>query len=112
MSADERAPGDSSDGAAQAYAAALHDEVERATQRVQELQSDYEEMLADPAVIQEDRDATALVLEHARRQLESAQAAAARLDAGTAGRCEKCGGEIGEERLAALVGVTTCVKCA
>lgn len=112
MPTDKRAPGDSAADPGDEYAVALHEEFERATARVAELQTDYDEMLADPAVIQEDRDATALVLEHARRQLEAAQAAVARLDAGAAGRCVKCGGEIGAERLEALVGVTTCVRCA
>jgi hypothetical protein len=34
------------------------------------LQAEYDELLADPDVIQEDRDATALLLEHARTHLE------------------------------------------
>lgn len=108
MSTDQPVPDDAADD----YATRLREELARATEQVQELQADYDEMLADPAVIQEDRDASALVLEHARRQLEAAQAAVERLDAGDVGRCVKCGGEIGAERLAALVGVTTCVRCA
>ena len=76
------------------------------------MQTEHDELLADPGVIQEDRDAAARSLEYARRQLESARSAAERLDAGVYGACAKCGADIGEERLTALVDVTTCVRCA
>ena len=87
-------------------------ELERATEQVGRMQSDHDEMLADPGVIQEDRDAAARSLEFARREVESAQSALERLESGTYDRCATCGGAIGEERLAALVDVTTCVNCA
>ena len=90
----------------------LHDELARATEQVDALEAEYQQLLANPDVIQEDRDATAVLLQHARRTLDSAQAAVDRLDAGTDGRCSVCGGDIGAERLAALVDVTTCVGCA
>jgi DnaK suppressor protein len=90
----------------------LHDELDRATEHLAALQGQYDELLADPDVIQEDRDATALLLEHARTHLEAARLAVERLDEGNYGRCSVCGGEIGDERLAALVDVTTCVRCA
>jgi RNA polymerase-binding transcription factor DksA len=90
----------------------LRAELERAEEHVAEVQAEYDGLLADPDVIQEDRDSVALLLEHARRQLESARVAAARVEAGTYGRCATCGGDIGAERLAALVDVVTCVTCA
>lgn len=90
----------------------LREQLDHAIEHVETLQSEYNELLADPGVIQEDRDATAQLLEHARHQLDSARSALARFEAGSYGVCEKCGGEIGEERLAALVDVTTCVRCA
>ena len=93
-------------------AARLRAELERATQQMASSQEEYDALLADPDVIQEDRDAAALLLEHARRQVDSAQAAVVHLNAGDYGRCVECGENIGEERLAALVDVTTCMNCA
>jgi DnaK suppressor protein len=90
----------------------LRGELRRAQDHVDEVQAEYDGLLADPDVIQEDRDSVALLLEHARRQLESARVATGHLDAGTYGRCVTCGGEIAPERLAALVDVVTCVTCA
>ena len=92
--------------------ARLRLELERATEQVGRLQAEHDELLADPGVIQEDRDAVARSLEFARRELESTRSALERLDSGTYDRCATCGGDIGEERLAALVDVTTCVACA
>lgn len=94
------------------HEAVLRDQLARATEHVAALQTEFDELLADPEVIQEDRDAVALLLEHARNQLDSVRDAVARVEAGTYGRCVNCGGEIGAERLAALAGVTTCVRCA
>jgi RNA polymerase-binding transcription factor DksA len=93
-------------------AARVSHELDRATAHAANVQAEYDELMADPGVIQEDRDAAALLLEHARRRLDSAMSAVAQLDAGAYGRCARCGGDIGQERLAALVDVTTCVSCA
>ena len=93
-------------------AALLAAELDRAELNVAEAQAEYDALIADPDVIQEDRDAAAAVLGHARRQLESAREAMVQLEAGTYGRCVTCGGDIGAERLAALVDVVTCVACA
>jgi RNA polymerase-binding transcription factor DksA len=40
------------------------------------------------------------------------RAALARLDAGSYGRCQRCGAEIQQERLAALPFAPTCIACA
>ena len=90
----------------------VREELARAEAHLADRQAEYDLLLADPDTIQEDRDAAALLLEHARHQLEAATAAVAQLDAGEYGRCTRCGGDIGAERLAALVDVTTCVTCA
>lgn len=44
-------------------------------------------------------------------RLDAVEAAAARLEAGTYGLCEACGGPIGEARLEALPDATLCVAC-
>lgn len=47
-----------------------------------------------------------------RKEVELLQAALARIDAGTYGRCITCGEEIALQRLEALPYATTCIKCA
>lgn len=44
-------------------------------------------------------------------RLNSVDAAAERLEAGTYGLCEACGGPIGEARMEALPDATLCVAC-
>jgi RNA polymerase-binding transcription factor DksA len=55
--------------------------------------------------------ATAM-LRHAQERLIGLDHASERLDAGTYGTCEACGGEIGAERLDALPTATRCATCA
>ena len=55
--------------------------------------------------------ATAL-LDHARRRLVEIDRALHRLDDGSYEACERCGGDIGAERLAALATATRCAPCA
>lgn len=47
-----------------------------------------------------------------RAEATAIRAAIWRLDAGTYGRCARCGQEIAAARLAALPSATTCVACA
>jgi RNA polymerase-binding protein DksA len=49
--------------------------------------------------------------DRARSQLEQVEAAIARLDAGTYGRCESCGQPIAPERLEALPWAGLCIDC-
>lgn len=92
-------------------AARLRAELDDARRRVDELQAQYDELLADPDVIQEDRDATALLLGAARSAFETAEAAVRRLDDGTYGRCEVCDEPIPSERLVAVPDASRCVAC-
>jgi DnaK suppressor protein len=52
------------------------------------------------------------LLREARAYLGDLQRALARLDAGTYWTCERCGGPIGPERLAARPATAVCVVCA
>ncbi len=52
------------------------------------------------------------LLAHAEVRLAELEAAAERSTSGTYGRCERCGGPIGEDRLAALPTTRRCVRCA
>ncbi|NIL77265.1 RNA polymerase-binding transcription factor DksA [Rhodococcus sp. B10] len=47
----------------------------------------------------------------AEDELRELDAAAARLDAGTYGRCERCGSAISDARLEALVTARRCIDC-
>jgi RNA polymerase-binding transcription factor DksA len=91
--------------------ARLDREVDEARVRVEQLRTQYEELLADPDVIQEDRDAAALLLSTARSALETAEEAQRRIREGTYGRCGSCGEQISPERLAAVPDAARCVNC-
>jgi len=49
--------------------------------------------------------------DHNRLHLAALDAALARLDAGTYGRCTSCGNPIGDERLEALPWAALCIDC-
>ncbi len=90
----------------------LHGELDQAVAQLHRLERQYEDVLADPGVLQEDRDATRMLLEAARDVEAAAQRAVTRFEDGTYGRCVTCGNEIAPERLEALPDVDTCVACA
>ncbi len=52
------------------------------------------------------------MLEDARAQLDALDDATSRIAAGTYGVCERCGRDVGHERLAARPSAQTCVDCA
>jgi DnaK suppressor protein len=64
------------------------------------------------ATIAFERAQVAALLDEARDRLLDLDRALDRLAAGAYGVCERCGGPIGEERLAARPAATTCVRCA
>jgi DnaK suppressor protein len=64
------------------------------------------------ATIAFERQHVAALLTRARTQLTEVDAALGRLDAGSYGRCARCGQPIAPARLAARPTATTCVSCA
>ena len=64
------------------------------------------------ATIAFERAQLAALLAGARRRLTDLDAALRRLDAGTYGRCERCGRPIPAQRLAVRPSARTCVSCA
>jgi DnaK suppressor protein len=90
---------------------ALGADLDQQRANVAQLEAEYAELLADPGVIQEDRDAVRIVLEAARRTLANAELAIDRAAAGTYGLCADCGQPIAPDRLEALPEVTTCIDC-
>lgn len=64
------------------------------------------------ATIAFERARVVAVRSETRHQLGELAAALQRVLAGTYGRCEECGGEIGTDRLAALPTARRCARCA
>ncbi len=59
-----------------------------------------------------ERQQVAALLEQARISLASVEAAIAARASGTYGICDRCGNDIGAERLEARPSATTCIACA
>lgn len=92
--------------------------------RIAELQRSFDDIAAsvdtanvddehDPegATLAFERAQVVSLLEEAREQLGALDDAAARVDAGTYGVCDRCSDEIAAERLAALPAARACVVC-
>jgi DnaK suppressor protein len=97
----------------------------KALQRLVDLSHDFDAMVAasrdtnaddehDPegATIAFERSQVEALVRQAKHDLEEIDAAAAKLDAGTYGRCEACGAVIAEERLEARPAARVCILCA
>lgn len=65
--------------------------------------------LAETASVTIDREIDYSLEENEERVLAAIDAALARIDAGTYGRCERCGKEIEEDRLEAIPWATLCI---
>jgi DnaK suppressor protein len=59
-----------------------------------------------------DRQHVAALIHQARDQLAHIDRAQQRLNDGSYGTCEQCGGPVGAERLAARPAAATCIRCA
>jgi len=64
------------------------------------------------ATIAFERSQIGSLVRQVRQHLDEVDTALARLDAGTYGTCERCGGAIGEGRLEARPVARTCIRCA
>ena len=65
----------------------------------------------DRAALESDRNFLLRLRDRERKLLSKIEDAFARLDDGTYGRCEECGGDIGIERLKARPVTTLCISC-
>ena len=91
--------------------AQLRAEHDRQVADLAQLEAEYAVLLEDPSVLQEDRDATRLLVERAREALAATAQAMLRVADGTYGRCAVCGSPIPAERLEAVPDATTCMTC-
>ncbi len=92
--------------------AQLNSDLAAARDHLSRITTEYEVMLSTQDSLQEDRDATAQLLAEARAAVTRVEAALARAETGTYGRCERCGSAIPKARLAVLPDASTCVSCA
>ncbi len=65
----------------------------------------------DRAVLEADRNFLLRIRDRERKLILKIQEALARIDDGTFGKCQNCGGEISETRLLARPVATLCVAC-
>lgn len=70
-----------------------------------------EQLEGDADVVAKQRDTDHRLAEHEARLLDDVEAALARLEAGTYGRCEECERWIARERLEALPSASLCAEC-
>lgn len=103
----------------------LEAEREQTLRRLDDLTDDFDAVVAasrdtnaddehDPegSTIAFERSQVGALVRQARHHLVEIDAAMKRLDAGTYGACEDCGGPIGEGRLEARPSARTCIRCA
>jgi DnaK suppressor protein len=102
------------------YRELLLDERQRVAEALAHLQVEYsaaqadeipEVGIADTASVTIDREVDLSIDRTASGVLREIDAALARIDDGTYGRCLRCGEPIGEKRLEAMPYATLCIEC-
>src|SRR5215470_1697034 len=95
--------------------AQLTAERDRVTDQLRELgvdRSSYDEGFADSGQVTAERGEVDALLGTLRETLLEIDEALAKLEAGTYGRCESCGGDIAPARLEAKPAAQLCIECA
>ena len=90
---------------------AAHDIVEGDVEDGELSSAAGDQHIADHASEMVDREVDVSLEENAEQIVYEIDRAVARIDAGSYGRCERCGQEIPEERLDAVPYATLCVTC-
>ncbi len=88
--------------------------LEEAGRAVGSMNSGNDDPLPDPtdrASLESDRNFLLRMRDRERKLLSKIDEAFARIDDGSYGLCEECGGEIGIERLKARPVTTLCIRC-
>lgn len=71
----------------------------------------YSNHLADEGTLTYQQEENLAVVRHLERELETVEAALARIADGSYGKCEDCGKPIAVERLEALPTASLCIDC-
>jgi RNA polymerase-binding transcription factor DksA len=103
------------DAVSDAVRAHLEGERDRVRGQLRELHADdvsFDEGFADTSQVTAERGEIEALTSSLTESLHDLDDALAKLDAGTYGRCEHCGGEIGEARLEAMPAARLCIACA
>ncbi len=87
------------------------DEAERTRGTMNNSTEDAPADPTDRASLESDRNFVLRMRDRDRKLLGKIDEAFARIEDGTYGRCEQCGGEIGMERLKARPVTTLCIEC-
>ena len=74
-------------------------------------ETSFDNHLADTATVTVDREVDYSLEENSVAVLKAIDAALDRIEAGTYGQCQRCGREIGTERLEALPYAELCIEC-
>jgi len=83
----------------------------RMDEEVEEVAGAQDNHLADTATVTLDREIDYTLEENSGRMLQSIDAALARIEDRTYGKCVTCGGEIAAERLEAYPWASHCIDC-
>lgn len=92
----------------------LSELIEEAGKTVDEMNDIAKDNFPDPmdrAAMESDRSFDLRIRDRERRLIAKVNEALERIDSGTFGICEVCGGEIGEKRLEARPVTTLCIEC-
>jgi DnaK suppressor protein len=74
-------------------------------------ENNYRDHMADQGSATFARDLEMELEDNVREVLDAVDRALSRIDAGTYGKCRRCGEQIAEERLAALPTAKLCIAC-
>ena len=98
--------------------ARLGEERDRISEQLRELghgpsgSLSFDEGFADSSQVTAERGEIEALTSSLAETLKEIEDALAKIDAGTYGRCESCGGEIAEARLDAMPAARLCISCA
>ena len=74
-------------------------------------ESPYDQHMAETAAVTLDREIDLTLEENARATIAQIDRALLKIENGTYGRCDKCGKEIGPERLSVAPFASLCIDC-
>ena len=89
----------------------LHEENPGSIEDETRRETSFDNHLADTATVTVDREVDYSLEENSVAVLRAIDAALDRIEAGTYGQCQRCGREIGTERLEALPYAELCIDC-